>query len=309
MNRQKIDSYNFISQHHGSSYLILVGCILAGFFVAQFASMLAAGIFHNFNFKEVLSVLSPPFTDESHRNTLLIAQGANSIVLFIITPLFYLYFYERTNLKSVFSVDNKPSYLLLGITVILVIVYMPISAFTAHYNEAIQIPGAFGEFARKMEDQLKDLTLFMIDFNSFAQFLFGLFIIAVIPGIGEELLFRGVIQNKVAKSSGNIHFAIWLTAFIFSAFHLQFYGFLPRMLLGGLFGYLYIWSGSLLVPMLAHFVNNGFTLFMMYLYNSGASDLNIDSPDSYNLTATTFSIIVVSGLIWYFRKIKFSQSS
>jgi len=271
--------------------------------------MLAAGFFHGFDFDEVISVLSPPYNNSDYRNTLLVAQGANSIVLFILTPLFYLHFYDGTKTKTVFDKGENTNWQLLLVTVLLVIVYMPVSAFTAHFNESIDIPGAFGEFARQMEDQLKELTLFMVDFESNAQFLLGIFIIAVVPGVGEELLFRGVIQNKIAKSSGNVHVAIWITAFIFSAFHLQFYGFLPRMLLGGLFGYLYIWSGTLWVPMLAHFVNNGFTLLMMYLHNQGVSEIDIDSPESYNVPATVISLILVAALIWYFRRIKVSHST
>ena len=302
-------TYNFIKQNQGSSYIILLGCLLAGFFVAQFASMLAAGFFHGFDFNEVIRVLSPPYKNEEFRNTLLIAQAANSIVLFILTPLFYLYFYEGLKTKTIFSGHQQINWQLLVITFAIVVVYMPISGLTAHFNESIEIPGAFGEFAREMEDKLKELTLFMVDFESNAQFLLGLFVIAVVPGVGEELLFRGVIQNKIAKSSGNVHLAIWVTAFVFSAFHLQFYGFLPRMLLGGLFGYLYIWSGTLWVPMLAHFVNNGITLLMMYLYNQGVSEIDLDSAESYSITATVFSLILVTALIWYFRRVKGSYAT
>ncbi len=303
MNHQKFSSYNFIRQSGSTSFLVLLGCLIAGFFIAQFGSVVAVALFNGFDINAVFSILSPPFTDESTRVPLLLAQGANSFILFIATPFFYLHFYEQVNPKGVITAGNTPNSKLLLITIVLVIVYMPISAYTAFWNESIEIPGAFGELAQKMEEQLKELTLFMVNFSSFGQFLLGLIIIAVIPGIGEELLFRGVIQNKILKSFGNVHLAIWITAFLFSAFHFQFYGFIPRMLLGGLFGYLYIWSGSIIVPMLAHFVNNGFTLLMMYLNKSGASEIEIDSPDSYSLLGAVVSIILVSGIIWYFRQI------
>ncbi|MEM1135256.1 MAG: CPBP family intramembrane glutamic endopeptidase [Bacteroidota bacterium] len=253
MNHQKFSPYNFITQNSGISYLVMGGVLLAGFFIAQFGSVVAAGILHGFNFSDVFSILSPPFTDASYRNTLLIAQGVNSAILFIVTPLFYLYFYERVRPQRVFSTEDRLNWQIVILTVVLVIVYMPISAYSAFWNESIQIPGSFGDFARAMEDQLKELTLFMVSFDSLPQFLLGLFIIAVIPGIGEELLFRGILQNKIEKASGNMHLAIWSTALIFSAFHLQFYGFIPRMLLGGLFGYLYVWSGTLLVPIFSAF--------------------------------------------------------
>ena len=303
MNHQEFSPYNFIRRTNAVSYWVLFGCLLAGFFIAQFGSVVAATFLNNFDINQVFSILSPPYGNDGDRATLLVAQGANSLILFIITPLFYLHFYENISPKSVLNAGNKPNSKVLLITAILVIVYMPISAYTAFWNESINIPGGFGEFAKKMEEQLKELTLYMVDFQSVPEFLLGLFIIAVIPGIGEELLFRGVIQNKLQKSIGNVHLAIWITAFFFSAFHMQFYGFIPRLLLGGLFGYLYIWSGSIIVPMLAHFVNNGFTLLMMYLNKSGTSDIEIDSPESYSLVGALISIILVSGIIWYFRQI------
>ena len=85
-----------------------------------------------------------------------------------------------------------------------------------------------------------------------------------------------MFQNEFFRGNGNIHFAIWLSAIIFSAIHFQFYGFIPRLLLGALFGYLYYWSGNLLIPMFAHFVNNAFGVIMIYLHRHEITDLNVE---------------------------------
>jgi len=93
--------------------------------------------------------------------------------------------------------------------------------------------------------------------------------IAIIPAIGEELFFRGVMQRIFSDWFKNMHVAIFFTAFLFAAIHMQFYGMLPRMMLGVLFGYLYYWTGSLWVPVFAHFLNNGAAVIVSYLSSRG----------------------------------------
>ena len=136
--------------------------------------------------------------------------------------------------------------------------------------------GPAGTFLLDAEDLLKEVTEYITQFDSTGQFLLGIIVIAVLPAVGEELLFRGCIQNQLFNITRNTHLAIWITAFFFSAIHVQFLGFVPRMLLGALFGYLYFWSGNLLVPMLAHFFNNGLQIFLLYAYQREGFTYNID---------------------------------
>ena len=86
---------------------------------------------------------------------------------------------------------------------------------------------------------------------------------AILPAIGEELLFRGVFQRLLTEWTRNIHWGIILAALLFSFFHFEFYGFLPRFLLGVFFGYLFVWTSSIWVPILAHFTNN----FIIVVYS------------------------------------------
>jgi len=160
----------------------------------------------------------------------------------------------------------------------------------------------FGTWARVQEDKLMEMTKVLTNFSSPSEFILGLVVVAVLPGIGEELVFRGLIQNELWRGSKNIHVAIWVSAFLFSAIHIQFFGFVPRLLLGALFGYLYYWSGNLLIPMVAHFFHNGFTLTMIYLYNMGSTDINIDSEESAPVLLVALCGVATFVLLYYFRK-------
>ena len=123
----------------------------------------------------------------------------------------------------------------------------------------------FGEWARGMEDRMIELTKLLSSYDSFGEMLIALVIIGIFPAVGEELVFRGLLQNKLQTATRNAHLAIWISAIIFGAFHMQFFGVVPRILLGALFGYIYLYSGNIWYPILAHFVNNGLAVIIMYL--------------------------------------------
>ena len=112
------------------------------------------------------------------------------------------------------------------------------------------------QWLRAQEDMALQATEVLMNINSVGQLIVVILTIGLLTGIGEELIFRGSIQRLMIEKRINIHVAIWVTAFIFSALHMQFYGFVPRMLLGAFFGYLVVCSGSLWLPILAHALNN-----------------------------------------------------
>jgi len=150
-----------------------------------------------------------------------------------------------------------------------------------YWNEHIQLPeflSGFEEWAMTKEEEMRVITLYLTDFANTGEFLAGLLVIGLVAGIGEEYLFRGILQPKLHRYTGNPHAGIWLAAIIFSAIHFQFYGFLPRMMLGALFGYLYYYSGSLVYPILAHILNNAFTVVAVYLNKLGLVEFEIAAP-------------------------------
>ena len=152
---------------------------------------------------------------------------------------------------------------------------------------------------KSMEEKAREMTQVLTNFSSTGRLLVAFLVIAVLPGIGEELVFRGLLQNKLLALTRNPHVAIWVSAALFSAVHFQFYGFLPRMLLGAVFGYLYVWSGNLWVPILAHFVNNAFTLLMVYLYQQKISDYDAEGSMGATLPMVLGSVLLTARILFY----------
>lgn len=250
-------------------------------------------------------MLSPSSFNPALKLPFFILQGTAQLIGFIVLPALFMIFYERQTISSFFT-RTKFSPRLLWLTPVIGLVFMGFNAFFIEWNATLELPSFLSEFeqtARAMEDRAMEMTLYLTEFDSFAMFILGFIVIAVIPGIGEELVFRGFLQNYFHRSSKNIHVAIWVSAFLFSAMHMQLFGFIPRLLLGALFGYLYYWSGNLIIPVLAHAFNNGFTVIMMYLNQLSITNIDIESAESIPLTYILISTVLTGVLIYIFRKI------
>lgn len=239
-------------------------------------------------------------------NQIKIGQGISSTLIFIAPPLI-LYATTRSNpLRQLgFCKPNTAWMLLIG--VILMFVSLPITNLLTSWNEKMN----FGETFESLEAMLKqleetagDLTERMLQADTFGGLLFNLLVIALIPAIGEELTFRGVLQQSLAKRC-NAHVAVWLSAFIFSFIHFQFYGFLPRMFLGLLLGYLFYYSGSLWTSILMHFINNGTAVVVAYLDFKGLTDVDWEHfGQTDNVIILIVSLLLTMGLIYLSNKLK-----
>ena len=284
--------------------LITLGTTMVGFqFIGAFLGLAVALPFYPGDMMSFTSAMLDPTSDEGMRVPLLIMQGVGSFTGFFLMPWILLkYFY-----KGSFSdfAPTKTDLSLIGLSFLLVIFFMGVNAPFIEWNQNIHLPESMSgiESALKnMEEMLAKTSKFITEFESFGQLLLGIVVVAIIPGIGEELVFRGLVQNHVYRITKNIHVAIWLGALLFSLFHLQFYGLVPRMLLGALFGYMYYFSGNIIYPMVAHFVNNGFTLIMLYLYHNELVDFNIEATDSIPWPQVIISVIITLLLFIFFKK-------
>jgi len=139
--------------------------------------------------------------------------------------------------------------------------------------------------------------------------LFNLLTIAVLPAIGEELLFRGIIQTNLEKGFKKPHLAIWLTALIFSFIHFQFQGFIPRVLLGALLGYLFLWSRNLWVPIIAHLIYNASQIFLQYAHQKGALGMDLNEIETVPIWLVVLSIagMFIVGRFLYSQRVEISQ--
>lgn len=187
-------------------------------------------------------------------------------------------------------------------TVLYVVAFMlvaiPFINMLSWLNQQIILPEALSEIEKMMQSsevQIAEITEKMLNVSTLGALLFNVFLVAVVPALGEELFFRGTIQRLLSDWKGAL-FAIWITAFVFSAIHMQFYGFLPRMLLGAFLGYLLLWSGSLWLPIIAHFVNNSVAVVFYYLKFNGVTVIDVETIG----TDDTLWLGIVSGIVCVF---------
>lgn len=259
--------------------------------------------FFDFDIMQAIDILSNPVGHEEAKTPIFIIQGLASVFGFIAIPLIYLRFVEKKPVHIFFNAISLRSWPVFLLTFI-VLTFMFVNTIFIEWNADFKFPesmAALENTLKSLEEAAKTQTEFLTAFTSFGQFFLAFLVIAVIPAIGEELLFRGFVQNLLKSITGNIHIAVWAAGFLFSAFHLQFYGLVPRMLLGVLFGYLYYWSGSLSTAMVAHFINNGFTIIMMYLYQQNLTDVDVETEESLPPAFLLTLFVLFLGLVYFYR--------
>jgi membrane protease YdiL (CAAX protease family) len=273
---------------------VLIGPII-GFFLAI--------PFFEGSITDQLPKMTDPMSYPEFRLPLYIMQGSATLIGLALLPSLFWYSIERKGITSWFA-GKKVYGLMLITTLVMTIAFMAANTVFIDWNAHLQFPASmkgFEDWARSYEDRAEDLTKFMTQFSSTGEFLFAFLVIAILPAFGEELVFRGLLQPQLFRATKNIHVAIWASAILFSAFHLQFFGFIPRMLLGALFGYLYYWSGSLLMPMFAHFVNNGFSVLMLYLNQKGIVEMDVESTDAAPWPVVLIFALIAGAMLFYFK--------
>lgn len=285
--------------------LIVFGFVLIGFFVGQFVASIVVFI---------LAFTAGMGLDEMQANPnaiydylslseVLTSQMLYTLVFTFVTPWFYLMVIAKKKPKDL---SPNPGFnpVAAGLAFLATFAFMFVNVYLVEWNQAWTFPefmSGFEDWARSLEEELAATTERFTNFETFGQFLLGFIAIAVLPGIGEEFLFRGVVQNSFEKWFKNQHVAIWVAAFLFSAIHMQLYGLVPRMVLGAIFGYLYVWSGNLWYPIIAHATNNGISVILVYLANIGVLDMDIEETESLPIGYSIAGLIVFAGLMVVFR--------
>ena len=172
----------------------------------------------------------------------------------------------------VMGLDRAPSWLAIAIVIVFYVISLPAMNWLVEMNKAMSLPSwmaGIEQAMRTAEDNAAEVTQEMLNINSVGQLILCVLVVGVMAGLSEEMLFRGAMLRTMQDSRLGNHAVVWITAFLFSALHMQFYGFVPRMLLGVWLGYLFVWTGSLWVPIIAHTLNNSTVVLMSYLSNKG----------------------------------------
>lgn len=232
-------------------------------------------------------------------------QFFQSVAIFIL-PCFLVAWMWHEKPLAYLHLTQKVSYTQLLTVAAVVILALPGINLLAYINEQLQLPAFMAPveaWMMEMEQSLKEITRGFLQSDLYGVLAVNLLVMAVTPGIGEELFFRGVVQNLLGEKC-NPHLTIWITAIIFSAIHLQFYGFIPRMLIGAFLGYLLWWSGSMWVPIVAHFTNNATAVLAYFVgYKNG---WELDTIEAFGSRETIWlgvvSLVVTAGLIYWLRR-------
>lgn len=283
------------------SVLLFIATILLGFtIIGPMIGVILALPLYPGSVMDLAQDISEGVMKDEIKIPLLILQASATAIGLIIIPMLSYRFIAKMKTRKLFG---RSAILLYGLTALAVIAFIFPNSFIIEWNSKIDFSGPFWDWAREREDIAERFTKFLTQFSSGSEFLLGFVTIAVLPAFGEEFTFRGWLQPTVQKITGNPHVAIWFSAIVFSAFHFQFFGFVPRLFLGAMFGYFMYWSNNLWVPIVAHFVNNGFTILIVYLNQLKLVDFDAESTESLPL-----QFVIPFAVCFFFTDVLFQKT-
>jgi|TARA_B110000196_G_scaffold318295_1_gene333341 membrane protease YdiL (CAAX protease family) len=287
---------SFSNTHLFSKISLLFGLIVSSVILHSLLALLIVyfsvedgfSMFFSYDLSSKLSV-----------NIMKLVQFFSAIGTFVTPILIYGYLVSFDfHLKKSF---NRQSVL---VVLAIMILITPLVSFLLEWNMTINFP----DWILKYDMNSEAIVLAFLNMNNYWDLLFNIIIMAIIPAIGEELLFRGLLQQSLIKQIGNIHVSIFITAFLFSAIHLHFNGLVPRIFLGIVLGYLFYWSKSLWIPIIAHFINNAMAIILSYpFFKSFNLIQNYNYSESLSASQTSiyyafFSLCSVILLMFLFYK-------
>lgn len=204
------------------------------------------------------------------RDGILLSSIIQAVIMFILPSLLSARILSQRPMKFL-ELNKMPSFLSMIGVVFAYLIAIPAINQVIYWNSILSFPESMTGieiFFKQLEESASASADLILQEDSIGGLIVNLLVVGLLTAFGEEIFFRGTLQ-RAAASSGAATTAIWVVAIIFSAMHLQFYGFVPRLLLGAWFGYLLYWTGSLYVPIFAHFLNNGIVVLFAWLSARG----------------------------------------
>jgi membrane protease YdiL (CAAX protease family) len=243
--------------------------------------------------------------DSKDKNIILVrlVMILQDVSIFIIPGIVILYL-MRDGGKGGGNILRLPYLREVLLVIILGFCIFPVTSFTGQFNAGLHLPGWLSGVEKWMtekETAASSIIDLIVPSENPGILVLNLFIIAILPAIGEEVIFRGVFQRIFRRMFRSDHLAIWVTAFIFSALHFQFFGFIPRFILGLAFGYLFFWSRTLWLPVISHFVNNAVPVIYTYIHGMDKLNSAPDTPLLKQLIYLPLPVAIGLVILFYFR--------
>ena len=289
----------------GSQLFVLILVFLFFLATGQTLALLAVELIFQLNFAQVGDLVNHPANYSTAPNKLLLI--ISSIFQFIGTAGFF----SRMMIEPDFlKIKNPPNIASIFLACFAFIICIPLISYLTSINAKLKLPvqlESLEAWMKNSEDSIDKLVKYLMVLRHPGDLLVNLVMIALIPAVGEELLFRGCFQRIIIRISKNPHLGIFLAAMLFSALHLQFYGFLPRLFLGMLLGYLYYWSQSIWLSMSAHFLNNALAVLSTSLPVLNNKWTDSDSAQPFNavyIVISALSVTLAMGAIYFLSKRK-----
>ena len=288
--------------HPATQVLLLVILALFGAAIFSFLGIIAWLILDP---QASLSILTNQENIASNLLFMKLMQIFSSAGMFIVAPITFA-FINQQKPKSYFYFDKPLSLNLVFLVIAILFFSNPVFDLLIKLNQNIPFPDflkTIEDWMKQKEDEVGQLTKQLLVMKTYGDLSVNLLMIAIIPAIGEELFFRGGLQNIFKSWFKNHHLAIWITAILFSAIHLQFFGFFPRLFLGALFGYLLVYGKSIWLPILGHFLNNASAvIYAFILQKNGESLETLEKAGDYPYPLYAISSIITLVLLLIFYK-------
>jgi membrane protease YdiL (CAAX protease family) len=225
-------------------------------------------------------------------------QFSQELSLFLIPSIILAQILKKGN-ERYLKLGWSPAPLNVILIILLVILSIPLISYTGILNSRLELPQQFSAiqgWMKSEEEKASRLTAILVTSSGVVTLCINVFFMAIVPAFCEELLFRGTFQPLLSETLRSSHAGIWITAIIFSSIHLQFFGFIPRLILGLVFGYLFYWTGNLWYSIIAHFINNFVSVIVVYFYGwKTLSDQMV--RDSRGNPAFPLTTVILSAVI------------
>ena len=246
-----------------AGFFIIIGFAIAGLFIG---TLLSIPIWTSMTGKGILD-MKDQLGNPAYSNAFKIIQSVSTLFGFFIPAIVTAALLNRKP-YSLLGFTKRFQWKQAGLVIAIMFLALFLSASFGYLNQHIPLSPSLKLRFQKLEDEYNSQVYAIMQLRGFGDYLLGLIIMAFLPALCEETLFRGGLQNFLTRSTRNPWLSILIVSILFSAVHFSFYGFLPRVFLGIVLGLIYYYTGSLWLSILAHFANNAIAVSQFYFSNS-----------------------------------------